>query len=124
MNIYELSWSWDGYYIPYLFTHPESKDRHEFKKDVKNLFLKYTDEFMSEIRDMIGAEDCIKFVAGKLPELGYTKFKTIKANVFGCYIIESEKEYEDLKFAEDFIGFNLLRRIIAHNKYKKKRKYS
>lgn len=123
-NVFELSWSWYEDYVSFLFFHP-SKTEEEFNSDVKNLFIKYGDEYLksqknnsSGMNNFVGMDSWVEFIATKLPELGYIEVQTKKFDVFGGYIIKKENGHNKTEIEQiiNLIGGDLYIKAIEHNK--------
>lgn len=116
-NYFELAWTWYEDYQPYVFCH-EFKTKKEFEKDVKFLFKKYGNDYLKQEKGWASASDWMRFIADKFSELGYeridTEYDAIK--IFGSYIIEKEKHNDETKEFEKFIGPELIKKALAHNK--------
>lgn len=113
--VFELAWTWYEDYCPYLFSH-DSKTKEEFNSDVKMLLKKHGQEYLDQETSWAGAARWVEFVAGKLPELGYSRITPEAFSIFGAYIIEC-REHDDDDFAfGEIIGEDLLKRAVEHNK--------
>jgi len=119
--IFELAWTWNEDYIPYLFSH-ETKTKEDFRNDVKYLMRKYGKEYIEQEFSWVGASWWIEFIAKKMPELGYTHVYPEAMSVFGAFIIENINNKDDKEFGE-IIGEELLQEAIKHNNKIKKKLY-
>lgn len=110
MKFFELSWSWCEDYQPYIFAKETGSER-QFRKDVKSLMVKCAPEYFKSIETHFAqAHSWVRFVAGKLPELGYSIVKPVVFNVFGAYII-SKKD----KHIKKVVGEKAFNRAVRHN---------
>ena len=113
-QLFELSWSWYEDYSYYLFTH-SNKTQEQFRKDVKTLLRKYGDAYLKQEKSWAGANDWIRYISGKMPELGYVPVSPVVKGFFGAYIIDGGKSDEDKEWGK-IVGKDLLNKAVEHNK--------
>jgi hypothetical protein len=110
MKLFELAWIWYEEYCPYLFIHPD-KTEEQFNADVKDAFKKFGDDYLKQEDSWAGAERWTAYVASRLHEYGYTEVLPIRVSCCG-----RKCDSDDRTFAEKFIGEDLFKKAIEHNK--------
>jgi hypothetical protein len=118
-TVFELSWSdWEQHDY-YLFVHTNpNKTQAEFKADVRSLLVAHGEVYLQSEQSFAGANEWIKFIAEKMPELGYIRIHTIAENYQGSMIISKRHdEYSNEgKIWREVVGKELYQKALAHNR--------
>lgn len=116
MTIFELRWEdWEEQ-ESYLLTHPY-KTAKDFNNDVKSLCKASGNEFMKLIKKepgaLIGMNDYIRFIAGKLKTIRYIELETILVRIPGSALFT----YSDLESdsARNILQESFLKKAVKHN---------